>query len=249
MQKALLATSLMIIVALTACSATTPTPIVAPPPTTRPEATTPPSSEPAQAADPAKAPTPRPAEIPTKAPAPAPIPGPTPTMAPAPTVPPDATAGAPPLPSTERTVRAPAKRCGALCNEEFWEGGATVASVQAELDAGADPAAKGDDRTPALVYAVAFGSNPEIVRLLLEGGADPNVKDDESGRPPLHSAVELAAYASHPDAGSWSPGNADDLALNVTATIKLLLQGGADAAARDKYGQSALFWYLGTILN
>ena len=187
-------------------------------------------------------------------------PAPTFTTEPATTPMPDAVATSTPVPtpapaltevpiSTEQATEASPARCGELCQEQFWEGGPTPASVQAELDAGADPASKGDAGTPALAYAVVFGSNPDIVSLLLEHGADPKAIEDQSGRPLLHTAVEVAVYASHPDADSWFPGNVDDLAVNVLRTIELLLQGGADAGARDESGQSALFWYLGTVLE
>ena len=168
-------------------------------------------------------------------------PTPTPTSTPAAAVAPQPTEI--PVPPEPPTAKSPV-HCGVLCNREFWEREATVASVQAEIDAGADPAAKGYGGTAALVYAVEFGSNPDIVRLLLEHGADPNVKDDESGQLPLHSAVEEAACASQPVAGCHFSGNADYLSANALATIELLLQSGADAAARDTDGQSALFSYL-----
>ena len=137
--------------------------------------------------------------------------------------------------------------CGELCKKEFWKDEVTVASVQAELDAGADPTAKGHGGTPALFYAVESGSNPGIVRLLLEHGADPNIIDDQSGQPPLHSVVELTAFASSPGAGMLFSGDPDDLVRNGTATIGLLLQSGADAGARDKDGRSALLAYLASI--
>ncbi len=138
----------------------------------------------------------------------------------------------------------PSGSCGDLCTEEFWEAGATVALVRAELEQGADPLARNDDGTPALAFAVGFGSNPEIIGLLLDAGADPNAVDDYSGVPILHMAAMLAVYASNPEVQSEVPGDAGDLAENVLRSMELLLEHGADAGARDKYGQSALFLYM-----
>ena len=143
---------------------------------------------------------------------------------------------------------APQMGCGQLCSEEFWLGGANVASVLAELDDGADLTAKGHYGTPVLGYALTFGSNFEIVRLLLEAGADPNAQDD-SGSTPLHIAVQIAAYASRPEAPARFSGNTDDSLENIYATIELLLQHGADAATRDNHGQSALFLYLANLIE
>ena len=53
---------------------------------------------------------------------------------------------------------------------------------------------------------------PEIARILLEKGADPNVKDPDVGRTPLHNAV---AYGT--------PG-----------TVMCLLQGGADVTIKER---------------
>ena len=103
--------------------------------------------------------------------------------------------------------------------------------------------------TPVLGYALlTFGSNFEIVRLLLEAGADPNAQDD-SGSTPLHIAVQIAAYASRPEAPARFSGNTDDSLENIYATIELLLQHGADAATRDNHGQSALLLYLANLIE
>ena len=123
---------------------------------------------------------------------------------------PEATSEPTPPSSVAVPTAAPRMGCGQLCSEEFWIGGATVASVLAELDDGADLTAKGHYGTPVLGYALlTFGSNFEIVRLLLEAGTDPNAQDD-SGSTPLHIAVQIAAYASRPEAPARFSGNTDD---------------------------------------
>jgi ankyrin repeat protein len=58
----------------------------------------------------------------------------------------------------------------------------------------------------------------EIVKLLLEHGADPNIRD-MYGETPLHDA----AYWGHAD------------------VVKLLLEHGADLSAKNKYGETPLF--------
>ena len=60
----------------------------------------------------------------------------------------------------------------------------TFESVQAALDRGSDPAGGSE----SLFLAISYGANPEIVRLLLESGADPNVQG-ESGYTPLMIAA------------------------------------------------------------
>lgn len=149
-----------------------------------------------------------------------------------------------PAPSPTPLSSAP---CGKLCSEEFWEGGATVASVQAELEQGANPSAWDDNGTPTLAYAIGFSNNPEIVRLLLEAGADPNAVDRYAGIPLLHIAVLAVAYAYHPHNADRIPGDVDDYAEDTVEIIELLLEHGADAAARDKHGQSALFSYIANL--
>lgn len=63
------------------------------------------------------------------------------------------------------------------------------------------------------------GRHPETVSLLLERGANPNVRALPSGRPALHLAI----------------------GMNDHATVVLLLQGGANPNTRDRDGVSPLF--------
>ena len=155
------------------------------------EAAAPSSSPPTQGAEPTETPLPVPAATPRSNAATTPLP--TDSQRP------EATSEPTPPSSVALSTAAPQMGCGQLCSEEFWLGGATVASVLAELDDGADPKARGHYGTPVLGYALAFGSSPEIIRLLLEASADPNAQND-SGSPPLHIAVQIAAYASRPEA-------------------------------------------------
>ena len=139
--------------------------------------------------------------------------------------------------------------CGQLCSEEFWKGDVTIASVQAELGRGADPAAEGESGYPALVLAIWYSSDPEIVRLLLEAGADPILKDDDSGETLVSSFVISIVTLPNPVNAEEFPGSVDDFTANAVEILELLLEYGADAGARDESGQSALFSYFAVLVE
>ena len=63
-------------------------------------------------------------------------------------LPPSTHSSMPPRMGTDSSTVTLREHCGSLCSLEFWQGGAVVSSVQAELDAGADPAATDDDGVP-----------------------------------------------------------------------------------------------------
>ncbi|RFU27471.1 hypothetical protein B7463_g8880, partial [Scytalidium lignicola] len=69
------------------------------------------------------------------------------------------------------------------------------------------------------LQAAAFAGNAEVVRMLLDNGANINVRD-EHGQTPLHRA----AYQGH------------------TAIVELLLSKGADINEADQQGRTALRW-------
>lgn len=89
------------------------------------------------------------------------------------------------------------------------------AAVRELLDRGADPNARrnGSGETP-----LHWVEDAEIAGLLIEAGADANVRD-EQGETPLHAAVR---------------GQKDD------ALIARLVAGGADESARDALGNTPL---------
>ena len=74
---------------------------------------------------------------------------------------------------------------------------------------------------PLLSVAVGHADSADVVRALLNAGADPNISSD-TGETPLFVAVECAD----------------------TRKIKILLEAGADANARTKDGKTALIHYL-----
>jgi ankyrin repeat protein len=139
-----------------------------------------------------------------------------------------------------------------------------VAAVQALLDAGVDPNAdSGTGRGPMLCLA-ARDASLEIVRLLLDKGADPKAGDRFDGRTALHQAagslnsgrlgiVELLlARGAHVDARDKTKKTAlmsaaggmmiGDSAEGNPAMVRLLLDKGADVNAKDSFGKTALIY-------
>ncbi len=82
----------------------------------------------------------------------------------------------------------------------------------------------GSDPDYGLVESVDYG-NMEVVRLLLENGANPDVRDKNSGETPLIRAV-------HRDLADF---------------LKLLLDNGANVNARDRSKYTALKYAQKTI--
>ncbi|MGD1983848.1 MAG: ankyrin repeat domain-containing protein [Chromatiaceae bacterium] len=97
-------------------------------------------------------------------------------------------------------------------------GDGNTARVQALLDTGVDVNARTSDQSYALNRAAVF-NQVEMVRLLLERGADPNVQNSE-GDTPLICATKYAG--------------------GEKATVQLLVDGGTDLTIRDKDGKTAL---------
>jgi hypothetical protein len=78
------------------------------------------------------------------------------------------------------------------------------------------------------LHLAAAGYRVEIVRLLLDAGADPNSKKNHRQSGPLHYAAD--GYINGPD---WD-------AIRQVETIQCLLNAGADINAQDKNGASPL---------
>ena len=97
---------------------------------------------------------------------------------------------------------------------------ATVQDVQACLDAGADIEWHNKNGETVLMHVVEFvgsGSRSEIVKLLLDAGADPNAQD-HGGRSALHGAA------------MWG----------LDRTVKVLLDAGADPNVQNEDGDTPL---------
>ena len=75
--------------------------------------------------------------------------------------------------------------CDKLCDRDWWKT-ATAADVQAELDAGAEVAAKDQYGSTPLHEASGNGS-ADGIQALLDAGADPKIKDDLNKEPWLYA--------------------------------------------------------------
>jgi hypothetical protein len=78
------------------------------------------------------------------------------------------------------------------------------------------------------LHCAAAGHRREIVRYLLEAGADPNFAGNHRESRPLHYAAD-GNIAS----GNWNP-------KRQVTTIKMLISAGAEINAADKNGATAL---------
>ena len=92
-----------------------------------------------------------------------------------------------------------------------------LAEVERLLSAGADVEAR-DELSQTLLHYACWGGHPDVVRMLIERGADVGVRDDGDGFTPLHQAC------------FW--GHAD--------VARLLIDRGADVGARDKHNNTPL---------
>ncbi|KAI9135612.1 ankyrin repeat domain-containing protein [Acaryochloris sp. CCMEE 5410] len=100
--------------------------------------------------------------------------------------------------------------------------------IQWGLRRGIDINAIGASNQTALMYAASSGLQ-QIVQILLEAGADPNIQSDDDG--PDAGTTALMKVASH---------YACHFAENVQEIIKLLVAAGADPNLQDKAGRTAL---------
>lgn len=138
------------------------------------------------------------------------------------------------------------------------------------LDAGADPNIPAYDGWSALALAVYEG-HPRPAELLLDSGADPHFVHGESGENLLHVAVAksdqgknttqcvaLLLRAGVDPNGKTKQGVETDSFYNVTvysetplhwaaaygdeATVKMLIDAGADVSIKDGRGDTPLVW-------
>ena len=96
---------------------------------------------------------------------------------------------------------------------------ATVRMVQKCIDSGADANGRDEWGFSPLHFAAAFNDDPDVISVLVDGGANLEAKDKEWGATPLHWAA-------------WSNGN--------PGIIIALLDGGADLNARDARNSTPL---------
>lgn len=138
------------------------------------------------------------------------------------------------------------------------------------LEHGADPNLQTNESGAPVLVGLAFMNQAECVRLLLDGGADPNGVHQQTGETPLHAAltkahedrseiVQLLLDAGADPNRATIPGNPTQAfwrdvrtrgetplhraaAFGSPRTIELLLAAGADKSLRDTNGDSPLSW-------
>lgn len=133
----------------------------------------------------------------------------------------------------------------------------TTQDVQAALDKGADVNARDRNGLTPLLTAAAYNTNPEVVVVLVEAGADTEARDSVHGSTALMWAARLN---QNPDvitallkaganlnaqstlAGKTALAWAADRGANPAGMILVLLKAGADAKAVDKSGNTALYY-------
>ncbi len=133
----------------------------------------------------------------------------------------------------------------------------TPQDVQASLDKGADVNARDPKGLTPLLTAAAYNTNPEVVAVLVEAGADTEARDSIHGSNALMWAARLN---QNPDvvtallnaganlnaqstlAGKTALEWAADRGVNPAGMILVLLKAGADAKVVDKLGNTALYY-------
>ena len=108
--------------------------------------------------------------------------------------------------------------CGVLCDDEFWED-ATVDDVRAVLVVGVDLAATDDFGDHPLMYAIAYAESTDIIRLLLEYGANPNQANDYYELTHMHLLTSQLEYLRGAIANGETPRIAYTTNGEPTATI------------------------------
>ena len=116
-------------------------------------------------------------------------------------------------------------RCLAATNMILWYSARcdSAALMRRMLKSDLDVNAEGSRQETALHAAAADISNPELVRVLIDAGAEVNVKD-KHGDTPLHFAARCS-----------EDGEAKQRAIEC---VKLLLKHGADAAIKNEAGHT-----------
>ena len=160
---------------------------------------------------------------------------------------------------TTGIANSPASECGRLCDLR-WMASTTVAQVEAELDAGADPLSSSKRGHTPLHFAAQANPNPLVAALLIEHGADVDARSSLlGGGTPLHVAAggigiysaETNLYFLHvlriQGLGRMLERRAEiyrkgRLVGNNAAVVQLLLDKGANVAALDSRGTSPLHW-------
>ena len=91
--------------------------------------------------------------------------------------------------------------------------------VKALLDSRANLKVRDKKGLTPLHWAAALSKTPEVVKALVDAGADSNAREDQLGHTPLHEAARRR---------------------KTPEVVKVLLDAGADPNAQDKYGVTPL---------
>ena len=152
-----------------------------------------------------------------------------------------------------------ASECGRLC-DLHWMANATVAQVEAEVDAGADPLSPGKRGHTPLHVAAQANPNPSIAALLIEYGADIQARSLlYDGGTPLHVAAGgygiQAVYTNLLFRDILRTQGLErmferrqqfekqtKMAGNTAAIVEFLIDEGASVMALDAQGASPLHW-------
>ena len=103
----------------------------------------------------------------------------------------------PPVETVPTRTPTPAEACGRLCGDLWWDelnsmpDTEFISHLRAVLESGAKHPVGDYPYITPLEYAASYALHPEIFRLLLEYGADPNFYNDVSG-PPLSKVASRA---------------------------------------------------------
>ena len=141
-------------------------------------------------------------------------------------------------------------QCGNLCNKNWWKQNNLIL-LQKELSLAEIDLTSNLDENAPIYFASAYGS-PEMLKYLIENGADAN-QSTKNGFTPLHAAVEfsditnmniLIEHGANVNAKSifgFTP-------LHRAATergsdvVLFLIKNGADASIIDNLGTTPYYW-------
>jgi ankyrin repeat protein len=132
----------------------------------------------------------------------------------------------------------------------------TVAQIEAKIKTGADVNASNKDGVSPFFMAAADNSNPEVLNVLIQAGANINKGDLD------RALLSAARYNSNPEVSSFliqagADINAKDSLFGETPLMKaamsnknpevslLLIQAGSDVEAKDKQGRTPLILVAG----
>lgn len=97
--------------------------------------------------------------------------------------------------------------------------------VKQFLQKGADANLKDDCNIPVIAYAVNR-LRPDLLKMLIESGANVNEIDGFDNQSPLLSLIDKFSYESRRE--------------QIYESVQILIKGGADVNLKSKYGKSAL---------